>query len=817
MAKQVDITDVRFPFAGVARLQGYQAQEPFSCPDALNVRPHDSFERRLRGGSRPGLGKAVATDAGLANPVRLLNSVLTGQELPQQSSFEDDFSAALAATWSIWTGLDAGETIALPTIEGGRAILDASAVNDEFVGAIRDTIAYNASASIEIETKLWTSDNMSDLRGTLNTVGQRWTLAMGLDSSADYDGAVVVSLFNSQGGSNLDIAVYNQGTTKFTSNGFSVTGNVVRLVFLAGGTLQIFMGSANNLVATVTGITLTGDQVGFGAWKPTGASRDAGFEYFNFRYTPAASATPIAEPAIVKSVNGSLYYESAGGTITEVTGQNVDLASNRLLSSAERFGKLYIADYEVIAEGTDGVTAGSGTAPTFDSATYRDSGDNDPNWDDDSNVTTAHRIELLSGGSGTYTAGVYVIASVPNNAPLTLTSPTSLTSQSGSSIPFRILRPTKVFDYRLAGAGKLINLARSGNINPPIGCTLAAVWLDRLVLSGDPENPGDIYMSEQGDPTNWTEDGFDTSPVYGEYDTDTRINEPVTALIAFSLDYLVIGGVTTIHVLRGNPVRGGTVDAISRTVGIVDKHAWCITPEGYLVALTGDGLYIIDGMAQSATPLSRDRMPKDFVGFDTENNDIQLAFDVDRNDICIAVTPKTEGTGTFYRFDWQTKSFWPDAFTLDHHPAAMTVYTASGESTPKLVWGCRDGYLREFLDSQQNDDGIAFESYVLIGPIALGGNGYLDGMLRELVCQLAVVGASARLQFQVGDSVESAYRASPRPRLPIIVRPGKGLSQFPRLRGNACFIRLSGEPGNAWAMEQLTMVRERLGKQRLLA
>jgi hypothetical protein len=113
-----------------------------------------------------------------------------------------------------------------------------------------------------------------------------------------------------------------------------------------------------------------------------------------------------------------------------------------------------------------------------------------------------------------------------------------------------------------------------------------------------------------------------------------------------------------------------------------------------------------------------------------------------------------------------------------------------------------------------HDDGVNFESFILIGPIPLGGGGYGDGILREVIAQLATASGPLTLEIQVGDSIESAYRAIPRDAFSLVA--GKNLTSSPRLRGNACFLRLSSLGGVAWAHEQMSIVRERLGKQRLL-
>ena len=56
-----DRQDIHWPLLGIDRRYGYQNSPThlYSCPDSLNVRNADVFERRLRGGSRPGLAQIL--------------------------------------------------------------------------------------------------------------------------------------------------------------------------------------------------------------------------------------------------------------------------------------------------------------------------------------------------------------------------------------------------------------------------------------------------------------------------------------------------------------------------------------------------------------------------------------------------------------------------------------------------------------------------------------------------------------------------------------------------------------------------------------
>jgi len=62
--------ELKFPAAGVVRRIGYhdsaQLRPPYPSPWAVNCRPEDPLESRLRGGSRPGLTKALADQLGVS-------------------------------------------------------------------------------------------------------------------------------------------------------------------------------------------------------------------------------------------------------------------------------------------------------------------------------------------------------------------------------------------------------------------------------------------------------------------------------------------------------------------------------------------------------------------------------------------------------------------------------------------------------------------------------------------------------------------------------------------------------------------------------
>jgi hypothetical protein len=92
-------SQILFPAAGIVRGAAYQAQPPFSTPDAENVWPYDSLEDRARGGSRPGLetskfwnyspnstpGNPVQSPAKAATPIQ---AILATNQIMEWSSLD---------------------------------------------------------------------------------------------------------------------------------------------------------------------------------------------------------------------------------------------------------------------------------------------------------------------------------------------------------------------------------------------------------------------------------------------------------------------------------------------------------------------------------------------------------------------------------------------------------------------------------------------------------------------------------------------------------------------------------------------------------
>jgi hypothetical protein len=412
---------------------------------------------------------------------------------------------------------------------------------------------------------------------------------------------------------------------------------------------------------------------------------------------------------------------------------------------------------------------------------------------------------------------------------------TLITTTNGSSIVYRVCRAPKIFD----SAAMTLTLVPIGGIpvagvavSPgqyPLGCTIVSAWDDRLIWAGDPLFPHVVYMSKSGDPDNYlyaneTEGeafAYDPARVAGA----SQIGDAITAIIPHSYDYCIFAGYRSFSIQRGDPTIGGSLDLISRDIGIIDKHAWCYTPEQVILGLSRDGLYLFQP-DPNVVPIrvSRERLPAELLDIATTTEstsstsgfDVQLAYDVGKQGVHIFVTPKTPGATTHWWFDWGKKAFLPESYLPDHEPTACCVHTVGGSESPRVIFGCRDGYLRMAQNTASTDDGQAISSSALLGPFQLGSP-TMHGLLHRIWVEFARQSGSVLVDILIADTPERARYALPAMSFSIFANSDQSVVptvEIVRLRGGACFIRLTGSGILAWALESMALEREVVGMRR---
>jgi hypothetical protein len=358
---------------------------------------------------------------------------------------------------------------------------------------------------------------------------------------------------------------------------------------------------------------------------------------------------------------------------------------------------------------------------------------------------------------------------------------------------------------------------------PPLNCPLCCPYRGKLVLAGWPEDV--FYMSRVDDPNNW-DYGFDpTDPDRAVGGTAYRIPEKITALIPHTDSYLIFGCENSLWMLTADLAYGGTINALSRDVGVIGPTAWCNLPDGSVVFLSRDGLYQIPPGGQSyPQPISRPKLPAELLNIDTTANVVSMCYDVADRGIHLSITPTAGTAGIHYFIDWTTGSFWPVTMPNGIQPTAMVRYSPSSANAPMVILGSFDGYTRNYASALAHlangsisttpattDDGTAISSLITYGPFRVGGPGYY-GEILQLAADLDSNGQGASWGIYGGDTAQAAVAAAVAggtAKWNGTLSAGANHRQYPRAVDAAQVIVISGAYG--WAIEGMRIETRRRG------
>jgi len=360
-------------------------------------------------------------------------------------------------------------------------------------------------------------------------------------------------------------------------------------------------------------------------------------------------------------------------------------------------------------------------------------------------------------------------------------------------------RPLSVFTFRDISDNNLTKAA-AGDFKGSvfIGCPIVARWNDRLVWAAPPDAPHTWLMSRQGNPYDYYL-GYSSVDVGRPFGSQTSpggvIGKPITAVIPHTDDYLVFGTLSEIWVMRGDPAQGGRLDNLSNTIGIVDRFAFCRGPLGETWFLSRDGFYLLSpGANQYPQSISRNRVPTELMSLDISTHNIHLQYNLLLRGVDIWLSPKIGGPGKHFFFDVVHSGFWPVQMTTEQDPWVSTQWDADMETERATLIGGRDGYIRKYSRTAGTDDGVAFDSFVLLGPILLGETDYHDGLLNELIVTLGEFSGDVNWFAFTGDNSEEAFRQYQSNSFFATARlvAGYNVTHRPRMRGHSAFVKLQG-------------------------
>ena len=298
-------------------------------------------------------------------------------------------------------------------------------------------------------------------------------------------------------------------------------------------------------------------------------------------------------------------------------------------------------------------------------------------------------------------------------------------------------RPPVWYDWTEYGVTKALSA------NMPTKAYLVGVYRGRLVLAGNPAYPHQWYMSKVADPFNFTYGADDPmSAVAGNNADAGQCPDIIRSLISFHDDYLIFGCASTIWILRGDPVAGGSLDNLSDTTGMFGSNSWCFDDNRNLYFWGSGGIYEVKSDFSGIRNLTEMVLPdiiNDHVA-DPTTHRITMGYDKKRHGIVVAVTVLATGVNSNYFYSFKTAGFYPESYPEECGPYSLFYYDANDTAYADLLVGCKDGYIRKYLNIAKDDNiGVGIEaisSYVTY-PITPLGDIDQRGKLTELVFSLA--------------------------------------------------------------------------------
>jgi len=762
-----------FPAGGKDRRLGFQDQRPFTTYNAKNVRSKASIEGRERGGSRPGLIKKFYSRLGTSSrPIRLLGEVEV-LKTDGTDYWADNFQGGgIGGVWVLadWSDPDSGATIPTDTTLLSNA---GSLVDFHYVRLALP--AFDSSSAYDIELFVVPYHGVY--------AGEHIIYAGLHDSSPDITAhgyEARLRLVGTGGKWVLTVVDVSSGTRTVTSASGTLTNAAatpgIFRVNISSTTLKAYW--QETLMATVTMTSAVGERFGFGL-NGTESGGAALIDTFRIMYDTGLKKEWPRRLICAATDDGEFWVEGTMGQLSKKTfSPAMPLGSGFRTHCAQRGQKLYIADHGTPrASGSDGVISGT----SLDSATFAD-------WTA-LGISADTDVVEISGSVSGVTDGTYTIGTLAAGGISLGTS-----AGSGSGVTFRIMRGVKVYDPKADTMTLLTTPSGKGHV--PVGNKAIAVYRDRLILAGSDASPHIWYMSRQGDFNDWdyTPAANDVGrAVAGTNAEAGLVGERITALAPFHDDFMLIGCENSLWLLRGDPAYLGSLDNISRIIGIVDQGAWCRTATGEIIFLSRDGLFALPPSGQGVpVSVSRERLPDELRDLDYRLYDISLIYDLRDRGIHIYATPVDTRPGIYFFFDWDTKGFWPLTLESDHDPTSAVYYRGSYSEDSRTVLGCRDGYIRSYNRHAASDDGVHVDSHVVIGPLLPGGDDFSEGILQELVGKLDLESGPVSWIIQVGETAQAAVSTSTEFESGSWEH-GRSPAEHPRARGSWLAIRLEEE------------------------
>ena len=361
---------------------------------------------------------------------------------------------------------------------------------------------------------------------------------------------------------------------------------------------------------------------------------------------------------------------------------------------------------------------------------------------------------------------------------------------------------------------------------------LACLYMGRAVLSGNPEDPNQWYMSRQNDPFDWDYGATDTqTPVSGETSLAGKCGDIIRALIPYNDDYLIFGCASSMWYMQGDPANGGSLQPLTETTGIYSSTSFCFDDSGNLYFLGNSGIFkcSVGGGVSKPVPITTvvlPRLRKDW-DLDPEKYRVIMAYDKQRHGILITCTNLATGVNSNYWYDALTEGFFPEQYDAEAGAYSLLYFDADKEDESALLIGGQDGFIRYFDDEQKYDESYgsrSISSLILFPIVPAGEDAGSEG--RITVFQFVLSGGTDEDADEATDSVVYEVYAGDCPKEVIdkakagtgyictgtLTGPGRKYKIRRKIKGRSIGVLLKNTTlGHSWSIEQIEFDAQKSG------
>lgn len=688
--REKQLVPVTSPVKGVNTVVNREGQPPDTCWNALNMVPYDRWGRK-RVAQRPGLQRSFPGFTGLS----FIQNLTSINNINYNSG--GTFSAPAFNTSSTNTFAQSAFQYALNGVEttftipftillrssgstDNNSYLEIDMVQPNGVaGIVLDFLYVQASYNFNPTGPVYTHVLSAGINGTSNVINAASTVTT-IGANYNVSGTATITLnpaAQTITGTTTLAGSATPSTTVSATIPELVTFNLIESVNGTGSASTVSIGA-------VTATPTNASPVKVSTYNTTLVAVSDGFVY-----------------------SGTTVLQKAANQSSALLSATVPVASARVFNEVFFVDGINLAQLDIPSNTMIPYIATNGSTPnsTLSTFTFTLSHMNQSGGTANAQTTVVNGFQpgdmiTIAGVSTAGWNGSYAVTNLVN------TTTFQFNVSSGITSPANVSTGTVTGPYRLGLTT----------------CSLACTWRGRLVLAGDSGSPQNFYMSRAGNAFDWNYGATDAqAAVAGNLSTSGSIGEPITALIPFSDDIMMIGCTHSIWLLQGDPAQNGTIVPVSSNVGVVGANGWTKDSFDSLYFLGTDGLYKCRPLWEQWQPpqlLTGTNLDQYFAGLQTSQNIFTMVWHEDAHYLHLFVTPVDDVTpGTHLIWDTRGEGLWPQQYPQVVGPTAAILWYANGDPLNRgVLLGGWDGDIRRLDQTALDDTGYTINATLTFGP-----------------------------------------------------------------------------------------------------